>query len=136
MHYGSALEDQLRIIMAKEGDGEDFFHAGLPCSVWRSANGAWAGYVGVGHGHPLHGMDAILHPDIDVHGGVTFSNYRNARGSLWWLGFDCWHLHDIIPERVFECEGVEEFSFYRSKDHAERNVRRMAEQIAVLGGEE
>ncbi len=128
----SSLADQLRIIMAEEGNGEDFFHAGLLCSVWRSPySGAWAGYVAVPSDHPLCGEHAVLHTDLEVHGGVTFSDRREARGSLWWIGFDCWHLHDTQPLRVDE-EFHDPFSSYRSKFYAERETRALAEQLASM----
>lgn len=128
MNYN--LADELRIIMKEEGDGEDFFHAGLPCSVWRSQNGAWAGYVGVGFGHFLHGNRAAWGM-FGVHGGVTYTGERPMRGQIWWIGFDCWHLHDIIPERIFEGGEPEDmFSGYRSKRYVMNETRSLARQIA------
>ena len=128
----SRFADQLRIVMADEGDDEDFFHAGLLCSVRRCPySGAWAGYVAVPSDHLLYGEDAVLHPDLEVHGGVTFSNRRAERGSLWWIGFDCWHLYDIQPLRVDE-EFPHPFSSYRSKFYVERETRALAEQLAVM----
>lgn len=126
-----SLADHLRIIMEHEGDGEDFFHAGLPCSVWRSSNGAWAGYVAVPRGHPLHGENAVMHPDLDVHGGVTFANLRADRGALWWVGFDCWHLHDIKPLRL-DGEFPDPFSSYKSKSYAVIETRSLAEQLSAM----
>ena len=81
--------------------------------------------------HPLHGRHAVLHPDLEVHGGVTFSNFREKRGSLWWIGFDCWHLHDIQPLRV-DKEFPDPFSSYRSKSYAERETRALAEQLSKM----
>lgn len=98
----------------------------------RNRHGAWCGYVGVHPGHPWHGDDysrehddhycedddctAHLVADIEVHGGITFSEacmkprgdedrrslvcHTRAPGEpddVWWVGFDCLHFMDIGP---------------------------------------
>lgn len=86
---------------------------GYPCLVNRGPMGALCGYVGVPKGHPYHGRewDNI---DVAVHGGVTFAkgcqhSEDPAFGvchipdpgepdDVWWIGFDCAHFQDLIPE--------------------------------------
>lgn len=86
---------------------------GLPCLAVRSdATGAWCGYVGVGKDHPMYQAAARDLDWLDVHGGLNFSGacmhtpeeegvcHVPAAGEsddVWWLGFDCAHLNDLMP---------------------------------------
>jgi hypothetical protein len=63
------------------------------------ASGHRCGYVGVPKGHPLYGVDYNAISDIEVHGGLTYSDidfYNNsyANSNYWLLGFDCAHCWD------------------------------------------
>lgn len=119
-------------------------------------SGHWCGYVGVPPGHPLHGKDYNDCyddcPDLDVHGGLTYSN--KCRGDdeatsvchvpepgrphdVWWLGFDCAHLGDLSPGRSMRerALGWEPLSFdmddtYRDAAYVEAEVRSLAAQLA------
>jgi len=58
------------------------------------------GYVCIPNGHPMYGVPYDDIP-VDVHGGLTFSNYSNEidwpevpKGDFWVVGFDCAHLGD------------------------------------------
>jgi hypothetical protein len=88
---------------------------GFPCLAVRPmpSIGSWCGYVAVPPGHPLHGKDYSTIPDIDVHGGLTFSSFCQEDGpvesrvchtpepgqpaNVWWLGWDCAHASDVSP---------------------------------------
>jgi len=88
---------------------------GLPCLIVRGPMGAWCGYVGVPRGHPYYKVSYHdLPDDIEVHGGITFSNHCDPRpqavehgichipgegesDDVWWLGFDCAHAFDYMP---------------------------------------
>jgi len=85
---------------------------GFPCLIVRNRMGAWCGYVGVSEGHPWYKIsynDVEPHPN--VHGGLTFASVcsGNEEGvcheveegeddEVWWLGFDCAHYQDHIPQ--------------------------------------
>ena len=70
---------------------------GFNCIIWRSFMGSWCGYVGVAEKHPAFGKD-YNSVDVNVHGGLTFGNYRDRfELALWWLGFDCNHYMDLAP---------------------------------------
>jgi hypothetical protein len=80
--------------------------------------GAWCGYVGVAEGHPAFHKDYDdVKPYPRVHGGLTFASVCqvwNGQEELsqavchvpgpgepdhvWWLGFDCGHHMDFVPE--------------------------------------
>lgn len=92
-----------------EPDRVEFRHDGLPCLLKRTPFGAWCGYVGVPPGHPWHGRD---YNDVsaDVHGGLTYSRKCDESigichvpepgepEDVYWLGFDCAHSCDLVPD--------------------------------------
>jgi len=128
----------------------EFVHVGFNCLMLRQPNLLhWCGYVGVPPGHPFHGVrydDA----NISAHGGLTYANdcgghvchipKEGEPDNLWWFGFDCAHLGDLVPgydkksyrdmlggrKSVF----LSKDSVYRTREWVEAEVRRMAEQIA------
>ena len=89
---------------------------GYACLLKRNRFGALCGYVGVPQGHPWHGKG---HDEVaaDAHGGLTYSGlcqdgpedtaicHIPSPGEpepLWWLGFDCGHCGDYMPEVAAE----------------------------------
>lgn len=84
----------------------------LDCLIVRSPLGALCGYVGVPPGHPWHGQRYETVP-ADVHGGLTYSDFcqdgaeegpevchvpePGRPAAVWWLGFDCAHVFDLVP---------------------------------------
>ncbi len=126
---------------------------GLPCLIVRGGGGALCGYVGVGPDHPLYEKDesfAYSLCDIDVHGGLTFSDHcadtddesrhvchkpePGEPDHVWWLGFDCSHCHDIRPKDLNKwwagpSSGGES---YKSIGYVELHVRRLASQLSAM----
>jgi hypothetical protein len=111
----------------------------FPCLIVRGGGGALCGYVGVGKDHPYYQKDYdTVNADIEVHGGLTFSNERHEGGKichtpikgesdddLWWLGFDCSHLGDRAP--VYEyCTA----DTYRNIAYVIDEVNYLASQLA------
>lgn len=135
---------------------------GLPCLIVRGPSGALCGYVGVSRKHPLYGVDynARQHGDecddghcfhhcidVDVHGGLTFSDKchpgENEHGichivepgdddDVWWFGFDCAHYKDLCPRHVAEY-GFNWLSDgeYRDVAYVRSEVECLAEQLAM-----
>ncbi len=124
---------------------------GLPCLIVRSGGdlGHLCGYVGVPAGHPSYEADYETVP-VEVHGGLTFASkcshgaedraicHKVGPGEpddVWWLGFDCAHLGDISPgmraRRIGISYGGET---YKDIDYVANQVKRLAEQLAALGG--
>jgi hypothetical protein len=62
--------------------------AGLKAVVIALDMGHRCGYVCVTKDHPWYGKDDV---DLDVHGGLTYSDMRDGD---WWFGYDCAHLGD------------------------------------------
>lgn len=52
--------------------------------------------------HFLYNVEFSEVDFIDVHGGLTFSGFRNNK--LWWFGYDCCHSDD---KTVFNLAGEE-----------------------------
>lgn len=125
---------------------------GLDCLMLR-AHSHWCGYVGVPEDHPLHGKsydEAYELADIDVHGGLTFSDRCDPRGpegphichvpepgrpdNVWWLGFDCMHSGDFAPSRDTRMPlgiGSREYgATYKDFECVRAEVTRLARQIA------
>lgn len=134
--------------------GEDFAEwidasTGLPCrAVLNPTTGTWCGYVGVPLRHPWHGLEYDDLPDIDVHGGVTFTGEHRvgtyagdamgttrAEGVTWWIGFDCAHAWDVMPLldarsllKLPDGEGLPRRTF-KDLDYVRAECARLATQI-------
>lgn len=127
---------------------------GLPCLAVRHGHfGNWCGYVGVPIGHPLFGKhDGPVH-DLEVHGGVTFTDRcqphpDESKGIchvpgagesdvVWWLGFDCGHHGDHSPqdakyaaERPESHWQLDGYSTYKRLTYVQAECRRLAGQLA------
>jgi hypothetical protein len=130
---------------------------GFACLIHRGGSGALCGYVGVPEGHPWHGKDD-REIDADCHGGLTFSNHcrtpdENGRGicrvpgpdepaHLWWLGFDCAHLGDVLPKQDADLREhgyagmVARHDFtnsYKTLAYVKREVAMLAKQAMEAG---
>lgn len=84
-----------------EPDRLEFEYDGFQCLILRCPESKHLnGYVGLPKWHPYYGRN-YDDMDVDVHGGLTFSQEGDggnwASGS-WWIGFDCAHYGDLIPQ--------------------------------------
>lgn len=82
----------------RPGTEHTFEIAGYTCIAWDSHDG-WCGYVGIPYAHPWYELD-YERIDADVHGGLTYSDFRSGPGGLWFVGFDCMHYGDQANGRV------------------------------------
>ncbi len=123
-----------------EPDRDEFEHARLKCLILRHPElGHLNGYVAVPKGHPCYGKhyDHIPYDDlfpVEVHGGLTFS--REGDGDIlpkgyWWLGFDCAHAWDLVPQ-ILELMGREECETYRNFAYVRREIEDLADQLVTL----
>lgn len=125
-------------------------HLGFPLLALRGRGGNWCGYAAVPPGHPWHGIKSLWaegSPDIDVHGGITYSGACSGRichvpkpgepDNVFWLGFDCHHAGDIAPgdEAFFRSRGLPSLEGYgdryRTLAYVQDECRRLAEQAKV-----
>lgn len=83
---------------------------GFECYVIRMMNlepyaldymygGHFCGYITIPMEHRLFAVDYNdIKEDIEVHGGITFSDFSLfLKNKPWQLGFDCAHCDDIVP---------------------------------------
>jgi hypothetical protein len=130
-----------------EPDRVEWRAHGFVCLVVRGPVGALCGYVGVPPGHPWHGQgyDDV---EAEAHGGLTYAEHCAghvchvpAPGEpehLYWLGFDCAHMHDYAPatehaiKRIRLGRELERYpvTAYRSLPWVQEETERLAAQAA------
>uniref|UniRef100_A0A6H1ZS46 Uncharacterized protein n=1 Tax=viral metagenome TaxID=1070528 RepID=A0A6H1ZS46_9ZZZZ len=99
--------------------------------------GHLCGYVGVPKNHPLYerdyGEDSAAYYDIDIHGGVTFTNYWDelipAILHRWYIGFDCAHLGDMSPRVSWRTLHV---GTYRDYTYVSREIISLYLQLKAM----
>jgi hypothetical protein len=78
-------------------------HCGFEWGIVHNGHGFRCGYVRLEPDHPWFekSYDELytLAPDLDVHGGLTFSQHgkpcpTHGEEAEWWIGFDCAHAGD------------------------------------------
>lgn len=104
--------------------------------------GNLCGYVGIAKEHPLYGKDYDDFPDLDVHGGVTFSEEGDGKRwfkGYWWVGFDCAHGFDYVPfmeERTRKLMGTKykriSNAVYRNICYVLSEAIRLADQLLEI----
>lgn len=113
---------------------------GLVRAAARGGDGAWCGYLGL----PLAMALAYDHAKgVRVHGGMTYEGTESP-GSLttavfmalsvserempvFWIGFDCSHFGDLVPEHGWGEGGV-----YRDLEFVRGEIQRMVDQVRGL----
>ena len=123
---------------------------GMACLIVRGPSGALCGYVAVEESHPLYekyygdlwNYDTEEGTDINVHGGLTYSDFCQEVGrichtpeegkpdNVWWFGFDCAHSGDICPS--YQKEDMEICGIpytYKDVDYVTRQVESLARQL-------
>ncbi len=89
----------------KEPDILDFNVYGFPCRIMRNPDMKFlCGYIGVPNNHPWFEQTYVA-VDANAHGGLTYSGkkptinfYPDPPPGHWWIGFDCAHAGDLIPQ--------------------------------------
>ena len=121
----------------------EFEESGLQCCTRTHDMGHRCGYVALPKGHPLFGKgwdDCYeIAPELDVDGGITFSN---GTDDMWILGWDAahsWHLKDrsIMSDKykaLLDKYGSfhDEFAVMVDADMAEYETRKFARQLAEM----
>lgn len=116
----------------------------LPCLAVRNKNlGHWCGYVGVAEKHPLYGRPYNDY-ELEIHGGLTFSGpcteadpehgicHMPSPGesdNVWWIGFDCAHGHDTMPNLKTPLFPEQE---YRTIDYVKTECAGLAKQLKEM----
>lgn len=123
-----------------EPDRVEWRYLGLPCLIVRTEHtGGLCGYVGVPPGHPAReaGDEAF-----DVHGGLTYGAPCDENGKIChvplpgepadvhWLGFDCAHAGDLIPNLGLGMGISFNGDVYRDVAFVRAQVERLADQVS------
>lgn len=119
--------------------------AGLPGLIVRNGSGALCGYVGISEGHKYFDHTHCESIDLEVHGGITYGHKCQGPvchvpdpgepDDVFWLGFDCAHARDLVPNEVdfqrrhgLTLAGSE----YRDIAYVREQCEHLAEQLAAL----
>ena len=124
---------------------------GYSCLIVRNSLGCLCGYVGIMRDHSLYGVDYNddKFNNIDVHGGLTFSDKCNqhdceSKGichvvedgeddNVWWLGFDCAHCKDYCPYQIFKYDKIiPENYMYRNIHYVKNEIKNLARQLSEM----
>ncbi len=119
-----------------EPDRKEFTAHGLRCVIKRHPTMKHlCGYVEVPKGHRWETLDALDIP-ADVHGGITYSEKslpgEESKADNWWIGFDCSHAGDLVPDSVLPHMSDEA---YRDIKYVERECRELARQVRECADE-
>lgn len=85
---------------ANEPDSVKFTYRGYCCWVKRNLSlGVLCGYVALTPDDKFfeQDYDSPLYDNLSVWGGLTYSGWQQDQ---FWLGFDCAHATDLIPQQV------------------------------------
>lgn len=122
------------------------------CKIIFTQLGYRCGYVGVPKGHPMFGRDYNkCIEDIDCHGGLTYSGFRDDNSKeYWYFGFDCAHADDGVDIESLKKYGFDispflsmflpivelwepnESSQFKTKEFCEEQCNSIAEQIKQI----
>jgi len=90
-----------------EPDDLTFEFHGFRCRVFRQSYGHLCGYLAIPEDHPWRSADGPWQKGfwklntigVEVHGGITFSGWLvDEDPNQFWVGFDCAHSNDFVPE--------------------------------------
>lgn len=82
-----------------------------PCVARRGLMGHWCAYVGLPSTHKHYGEEDEFKVDLEVHGGVTYSQHSTSLNEMagfpsdaemWWIGWDYNHAGDSSPWDIQE----------------------------------
>lgn len=120
---------------------------GFDCMVKRHGEfGNLCGYVGVTKKHPMFGVDYSNKKcfDLNVHGGITFSNVcvddicHPGKNKVFWFGFDCAHGGDYKPGISFMMYGETSYNkrgmegTYKDIEFVKKEYIRLAKQLRAM----
>lgn len=126
-----------------EPDRKEWNYLGYPCLIVRGPMGALCGYVGLDSNHPWFNIANYDDIPAEVHGGITYAApcqdviCHTGDGNLLWIGFDCAHAGDIIPQMLADnlkyglLSGLLTEGTYRDMDYVKDQVEILVKQAAI-----
>lgn len=98
----------------------------LECIILRSKLGSLCGYVVFPEGKDL---DIDL---LEVHGGVTYSDYNSLCDNKYCIGFDCAHYSDWSPYMMSRLFANEANATYKDIEFVKAECIKLAKQLYDL----
>jgi hypothetical protein len=91
--------------------------------------GCLCGYVGVPKTHSFFGKADDTVYDLECHGGVTYigNNLPFMNKNYWYIGFDCGHSFDYVPE--IKRNNIDQ---YRDMEYVMEENRKLFYQLTEL----
>ncbi len=136
------LPKELSDVIRKEGDFRIMLIQGYPCVIKRSTLGGLCGYVGVQPNNSITEIDDgdddypfYVGEQLDVHGGITFTNNSlhgvddSVFGKRIWFGFDCGHLGDLIPFQYTYNLPLPSSDIYRTMEYVTEELKKLVQEI-------
>ena len=130
--------EYLKQKIEEEGDYKAFEYKGFKCRILRTRVGRensnliylW-GYVGLPKSHELYGHKGFIDVDTkyEASGGFKELVYQPEK-DLWWIGFDCGHLHDIC--RLDEINNVDRLTSFISGTPTYKDMDFVTEELENL----
>ena len=117
---------------------------GVPCRIVRhSIKGYLCGYVGVREDSRWFKQDFLTDCDAlhdAAYSCISFSGFmRGDIVRVWWFGFDCGHLNDIIPAHPGMTNYWQDDQFgatYKDVDFVKQRLVQLASAIIATGEKE
>ncbi len=101
-------------------------YSGYECEIIRTPKmGHLCGYVVIPESHHLHGVSYDDIEGVSVHGGLTFSDFRE--NEKYEVGFDCAHSGDIVPYTNKIYPNYDDV--YRNIEYVKDETTRLAKQL-------
>lgn len=106
---------------------------GYECLIMRGIAGQLNGYVVIPKDHPYYGIDLLnneeLNDELEVHGGVTYSNFRENE---FLIGFDTGHCFDFMPytelyRYIFSIDDSDDR--YKNMEYIKNECKKLAHQL-------
>jgi hypothetical protein len=84
------------------------YYKGLPYTLGRNVLGVWLGYVAIRKDMLVY-TNNFDWEQLEIHGGITYSDHAyplmelpyEDNDQLYWIGFDCGHYGDKVPQRNY-----------------------------------
>jgi len=142
------MNEAVEELLKKEPSFLDFTYKGYACRIIRNlAMFYLLGYVALEKNHAFYNV-SDYDMNISVHGGVTYASlnrpgavvkdtmtnklcyievpHRNEPKDAWWIGFDCAHAVDAIPE----LPGISNrMDTYKDIEFVKTELREMVDQL-------
>lgn len=132
--------DLLLAKVKQEGNKKVFEYKGYNCIIRRiMKSGHLCGYVEIPENNKLYEKSYKEIEDIDVHGGITFSDWgfgedKDFSSEKWYIGFDLHHAYDLAPFMYLYIPKLMDYltfdyETYKDMDYATEQCKKLVDQI-------